>query len=999
MQRKMFYFVFFVLFIPSLILGQGIVRGKVTDLQSGEPLIGANVLIEGTQTGAATDVNGEYILRNLNAGTYSIKASFIGYQSVTISNVRVTTGLTTEMSFQLPSEGVEVGTVEIIAERPLIQKDNTNKVRTTTSDDIEALPVRGVNNIVALTAGVVVKDDALFIRGGRLDEVGYYLEGTSITNPVTGGRAVTLSQDAIEEIQVQAGGYTAEFGGANAGIVKQQLKTGGNQLKASAEYITDNVTFKSKDDFFDGEKRLGTRWYGYNESSVTLSGPVFDQRFKFFGNFNYSYQKDRDPQPYPGINLGLVGDASTGDTVNMTYPAGAVYNNAGQWFTYTGTLNMDFKPVIVRLSGTFTTTQQDAIKPNGNIIDMFNPRIGQIEGTNGTFNAKVTHVINPSMYYELSGGYFLQTQETFDPYLKDNYWAYGDSVANAQAGVVWQRSAKDMGIASRHGRYASPSGYDIMGFQFTGVNAVPNNYAKIDRRNYTVNGAFNLLIGKTHTIKVGGEFQQYTLRSWAIAGQTSLAALLNSRVTADTLNTPVSQFQRSILIANGVNNYGYDVYGNETDEDGFNAPHKPTFASAFIQDKIELDDIILNVGVRYDYIDVDNLMMADPTKPELSIVKSSGELIEGGWKDVPTFDAISPRLGFSFPVTDNTVFHAQYGKFIQQSRLLDIYQGYYRTSYEVAGGFFFTNPVGKDVRPTRTTQYELGFTQQLNDFMSFDVTGYYKDIKDQVVYTQQFVEKAGGFEAYNTLTNGDFATTKGVELTLNMRRHERLSANATLAFQDARGTGSSPNSNRGIVGAPLDGVTVFTPKYISPLEFNNSLRGNINVDYRFGQNDGPSVLHEFGVSVLATFNSGHPYTRGIGGADLEGDARNRQPVEALNSSTTPAVFQIDLRVDKTVRLYDRLAANIYIQVINLFDTKNVENVFLRTGATDDDGYISNPELSAQLLETYGQQYVDFYNAVNIDYYEQYQAASAQLQTTPFFYGTPRQIRLGIRLEY
>jgi hypothetical protein len=233
---------------------------------------------------------------------------------------------------------------------------------------------------------------------------------------------------------------------------------------------------------------------------------------------------------------------------------------------------------------------------------------------------------------------------------------------------------------------------------------------------------------------------------------------------------------------------------------------------------------------------------------------------------------------------------------------------------------------------------------------------------------------------------------------MNMRRTKRLQLSASLSFNDAQGTGSEPNSNRGIVAAPLDGVTIFKPAYISPLNFNNSIRGNLNVDYHFAKNDGPAWLQQAGASVLFNFNSGHPYTMGIGGADLEGDARDRQPVEPLNTSTTPWTFQIDLRIDKSFMIMDKLAANIYFNVLNLLDARNIQNVFLRTGSTTDDGYLSDPKLGGKLVETYGPQYQALYEAVNIDYYERYQTAPG-LQTVPYFYGPPRQIRFGIRLEY
>ena len=229
---------------------KGRIKGKVTDLQTGEALIGANIVVVGTSAGANTDASGEFLIQNLDPGTYTLKASYVGYQTITISNVRVNADLTQYQDFQLPSQDIRVGQVDIIVARPIIQKDNTNAVRITTSEDISALPVRGVPNIIALTAGVVLQNNVIYIRGGRNDEVGYYLEGISVTNPMAGGNAVRVSQDALEEIQIQAGGYTAEFGGANAGIIRQQLKTGTSNVKASFEYITDNVTFKSKKDVF-----------------------------------------------------------------------------------------------------------------------------------------------------------------------------------------------------------------------------------------------------------------------------------------------------------------------------------------------------------------------------------------------------------------------------------------------------------------------------------------------------------------------------------------------------------------------------------------------------------------------------------------------------------------------------------------------------------------------------------------------------------------------------
>jgi outer membrane receptor for ferrienterochelin and colicin len=952
--------------------------------------------------GAASDVNGDYIIVNVPAGTYTLKATYVGYSPVQVSNIRVNNDLTTAVDFALPAESVTLNAVEIIAERPLVNKSATNAVRISTSDDIAAVPVRGINNILALTPGVVLQDNTVFIRGGRIDEVGYYLEGVSITNPMVGGRAVTLVQDAVEEIQVQAGGYNAEFGGANAGIVQQQLRSGTSTWKGSVQYITDNMAFASKKQAFSGSKRLGAYWFGYNEFTGSLSGPVFTDRVKLFSLFNYNYQRDQNPQPYPGIALGpIVGQ--TGDTVNLSYPAGPLLKNPREDYTYTGTLTFDFAPVTARLAGTFTTSKQNNQYNShrnagavSNILDI--ARIEEISQTNGAGSLKVTHMLSPSTYYELAAGYFAQTQRNYDPVLGDNFLGYGDSVANAQAGVVWQRTANDI-TSGQIGRYLRPTRKSLYDFTFNAPGDLLAGYQRFKRESLSGSLALVTQIGSEHSIKVGAEFQRHAIRGYAWNNDNvfALAGLLANNAALPA-GDPNKVTPEQVLINLGVNNFGYDVWGAPTSGSGYQGARHPVFAAAYVQDKLEFKDLVVNIGLRYDYINTDNYTFVDLTRPELSIDPYSGVVDESGLKKVPGFQSLSPRVGLSFPVSDRTVFHTQYGQFVQQSRLRDMYQGLFTTSVQVRGGSFISIPVGFDVRPSRTTQYEIGFTQQLGDFGSFDITGYYKDIKDQVVYEQMDTQPTSPIGSYYIFANGDFATTKGVEVTFAMRRQKRLQANASLSFQDARGTGSYPNSNRGIVGAPLDGSTIFKPQYVSLLEYNNAIRGTLNVDYRFDKDDGGPILEQLGVSALMTFNSGHPYTRGTGAADLEGDARNRQPVEALNASTTPWVFQVDLRVDKTVRLLDAMNLNIALYVINLFDARNIQNVFLRTGSTDDDGVLSNPALGQPLMRTYGPRYADVYRAVNIDYYERYQNAIG-LNTVPYFYGPPRQVRLGVRLDY
>jgi len=1001
-MNRLITILFLFLILPGVLLAgtTGKLKGKVTDQQTGEALIGANIIIVGSSYGAATDINGEYTILNLIAGTYEVKFSYIGYQAKTVSNIRINSDLTTELNLELAPAGIQVGEVLVTAEKQLVNKYNTNANRITTSEDIEALPVRGVDNIIGLTAGVVLQDKTIFIRGGRQDEVGYYLEGTSITDPMVGGSRVTLVQDALEEIQVQSGGYTAEFGGANSGIVRQQLKTGTSQWKFSLEYITDNLGFNGSADKYSGKQTLGAYWFGYNEMIGTISGPIFSEKLKFFGAFNYNYFTDQNPQAWPGMNLGVIGDPTTGDELDFTYPAGPVQKNSLENYTGTGSFTMDFNPFIVRLVGTYTKTNTfnpwSAARVAGVLANFQNlSRTEEVDQSDASANLKFTHLLSQSTFYELNVGFAINTLDRFDPFLKDDWLSYGDSIANADAGFVWDRSR-----GGSIGRFIRPTKYNILGFSFNAPGDVVAAYQKFDRRNYNASLNFNTLIGKSHSVKVGGEFQYYDIRNYSMNNEVTfnLASLVYTDANS---NDPVGA--DLVIRRRGLNAFGYDAMGTRTN-DGlpeWEQARNPVFAGVYVQDRFELNDLIVNAGVRFDYIDIDNWVPIDETRPELTWSKQTNDIQEGGLVNTPTFSSVSPRLGFSFPVTDETVFHAQWGKFVQQSRLRDVYQGVYATGNQINGGFFIPAPVGFNVRPTRTTQYEIGFTQQIGEFASIDVTGFYKDIKDQVVYQQINVAAGSPFGNYSVLSNGDIATTKGIEISFNMRRVERFLAYGSITFQDAKGTGSFPYSSRGIVGAPLDGVTIFQPQYISPLEFNNSLRGNFNLDYRFGKDDGGPIFQELGASLLLTFNSGHPYTKGRGGADLEADARDRQPLEALGSSTTPAVFQLDLRVDKTFNIADALDLNIYLYVINVLDTRNIYNVFLRTGSPDDDGYLADPNLGAIEAANKGQDFVDLYRAVNLDYLEQWQFATtgAAYTTTPNMFGPPRQVRLGIRLEY
>jgi len=970
----------------------GKIRGKVTDKQSGEPLVGASVVVQGTSMGASVNVEGEYVILNVPAGTHSIEAKYLGYQPYTIGSVLVNADLTTEVDFPLTalSEGLQLTEVVVQRERELINKNATNAVRIQTGDDIVNLPVRGVNQVVALTPGVVNQSGNIYIRGGRSAEVGYYLEGANTRNVLVGGSLTTVIPEALEEFQVQAGGYNAQYGGANSGIIRASLRSGSQQFKATFQAETDRFTSQN-------QEALGTYSYGYSDYVLTLSGPLLTDRVKFFIAGQNTYLADRFQRYWTGFRFenlpNLDAPASAPETLAvLEVKEGNIPNASQNRWTTNGSITVDFSPLFVRLGGSYTYQRNQGTTNLQNIL-AFN-RLTVNDQSDLLLNAKVTYIFNPQFLVEASISYGDNRNKNFDRDYEDNIIVYYDSLYNARQG--WPNTFKN---------YTDQyEGYNLYGFPFTREGTQLAGYRKDQQERLGGVLDFTYQIGTVHEIKFGGTYDSYTLRQWAVGARGLLNALRNN---PDEARTPGEDRDLLVRKNGGTGSaIGYDLYGNKVDDESSNyAPKQPLYWGAYVQDKIEYSDLTVNAGLRFDYMDNDDFyFIDDPTTPDI-IEGEDNPSIDGDTKEWKAtgiakkdpITSVSPRLGFAFPVTDQTVFHVQWGKFVQAPRLRDIFntRAYWAEVFD--GKNAYLNPFGFDLDPERTTMYELGFTQQLSEAAAFDITAYYKDIKGQIQVSRVTTTPESIASGYNKLVNGDFATTKGIEISFRLRRTNRITAQVNYTLSDAKGTGSATNA----AVASVENGTLY-PTVISPLDFEQTHRGSVNFDYRFGENDGGPILERLGLNILFTFNSGHPYTLSEGsagqqgvetGALIESDARNGIPLEAVNASMTPWVFNVDLRLDKTVSL-GPLSANFYIYTQNLLNTRNVLNVYRRSGNAWDDGYLSNPELSGSAVSKYGQGYVDLYRALNLEMGQHYQNVVGQP-----LWGTPRQIRFGVRLEY
>jgi hypothetical protein len=1052
MSRKLLLWALLFVLLPTLIFAQmGKLRGLITDRDTGEPLLGANVVIEGTALGAASDLSGSYIVLAVPPGVYSVRVSYIGYQTEVMQNIRVLSALTTTQDFQLATEAVRGEALVVVAERPLIQRNTTNTVRMTVQEDIQNIPIRGLESILSVQAGVVLQDQQMHIRGGREGEVAYFIDGAPATNVLYFDEDVGVIQEAVEEIQMQSGGYTAEFGGGNSGVVNTAMRTGGSKYNVTLDYRTDDFA-KS------GKQFLSTSSFGYRNAVLTVSGPVPGlPKLRFFLAGQHNYMRNREPsfvEPFntadfidaeTGLTLGalgvpLVDDGYEGREKDLPLPGdGHVRYERNSlpnsWRTdnqVQGTLMYsvtdNFK---LRFTGSYEHRQQ--LNQSANFRDnlyyaYFNSdRLPEYTREIMLSSLRATHIINPTTFYEISAFYSGRWSQTVDPVFGHNWKAYTDSLANAEAGID---------ASEWRSRYLGPPWIStINNFEMEPVNNPSYSYYKNSQINMGASFDFTTQLRSRWELKAGGRVELWKMRRFSMGDiqqymETDMSVTGENPYPWEEKYGENADYVRMVELAkaSGATFIGYDIDGNKSDKDPY-GPNTPMFASAYVQNKLEYKDLVLNVGVRYERIDLQALKPTDPLDPVMDTkndwisdgtvdADGDGSLDEKGWERTGVYNYFLPRLNFSFPVTDRTVFYALYGKYIQMPKLDQVYRGYRqmsestspmtRTQYGWWGSY-----VGYTAKPEEIVQYEMGIRQSLTENFAFTITGFYKNYNNLLRLDRLYAERSTadipeGSIVFCGYMNKDFATNKGIEMTLELRRTKRLSARVNYTMSDAKGTSADSRSGDVVVS---DEVIARYPILMNPLAYNQPHRGSIMLDYRFSKGDGGRILEGIGANLLFTFNSGHAYTkidepRDLGQADpwdvgvrAISDERGRHPMEPLNSSYTPWNFLIDLNVNKVFYL-GRLNVDLYVNVLNVLNTKNVINVYPMTGTAEDDGWLGCP--FARMFYDI-PQYVDFYRAVNLQNrwaYQQATRAGDDLRgLARDIYGVPRQIRLGVRLEF
>lgn len=393
-----------------------------------------------------------------------------------------------------------------------------------------------------------------------------------------------------------------------------------------------------------------------------------------------------------------------------------------------------------------------------------------------------------------------------------------------------------------------------------------------------------------------------------------------------------------------------------------------------------VDDVFYDVSgnVVQDYNEVRSQISGTPT-PWLSnsALKSdfSDSLTVGAFKDYEPQTQIMPRIAFSFPISDEASFFANYDVLTQRPRS-NVYSNpitYYLQSQNRQG----LTIVSPDIKPEKTINYQFGFKQRLGNTSAITMTAFYKELKDNF----QQVQIATAYpRSYITYTNRDFGTIKGFTLQYDLRRTNNIQLNAAYTLQFANGTGSNTNSAQNLISSGESEPI----RVALPLDYDQRHTIVTTIDYRYGDGsnyNGPaalkSVLQSFGINFIFRAGSGTPYSR-ISQDKVQdilnaSDTRFRRLIGEINGSRLPWQYNLDIRLDKDFTLTSKnvdgkgrtTTLNLYLLVQNLFDSKSIASVYPATGLPDDDGYLTSPQAIGTLnaISSSGgtiQSYMDLY---------------------------------------
>lgn len=775
----------------------GTIRGRVTDALTGLSLKGANVIIEGTELGAATDAAGEYFFPFIRVGTYDITASYVGFSTVTVRAAAVIAGQTLTMDFQLDPEPILFEPVVVNAENVRVVRTQTQTRRTIKSSDIRDLPLHDINQIIELQAGVTQSERGLHVRGGRHTEVTFYVDGIVTKNPHYGNQTVSVNRESIEEVDIITGGFDAEYGEAMSGVINVITREGGDRPSGLIQYTTDEV--------FRGD-RLN---YGHNSYEVNVGGGLLDGadlRYLLSGTMMCTDAHEEARYRVPSERFDYTGEGKLSYRLGQERGRIALFSHfSREQFTH-------YKDIWGDQSFIFYLEHNTAELLKNYLAVL---SLDYLLGKNTMLEAKIGYTRSTR---------FHAVRDLAEEARRGRPW-YEDYIFKADHFPALFRSIADDAVIKS---YLVDSLCDTtMSYHYVEMD---RNMPQSLRRN-----PFGAL----------GFF--YTV------GDNRLWRFLYNREYQGTVSM-TSTRSRIHELKFGVNVTAQNVGWYDNNLPFYRIPfwdmyeQDPLRIVAYAQDVMDFEGIVARVGLRVDYFD----------SKASGLVNPSDQNDTTTFKVPPGFQ-VAPRLGFSMPVTHNSKFRFNYGHFYQVPTSHDLYRAT-KSSVVWLLLHRYNSVLGNpNLTVEKTTAYEFGYENQVSNDLYFGIVAYFKDIYDLIqtrkilaipyAYHQVFNVDYGNvkgmeFTIHNRLT--DFWT---FDVSYTLQYAKGTASYAWQHYYEIYQDDSDPESGR--YNLPrTDYWLSFDERHI----VNGSMRFDLP---RQGM---PGPLRDLRLDFIFSYHSGCPYT-------------------------------------------------------------------------------------------------------------------------------------------
>jgi carboxypeptidase family protein/TonB-dependent receptor-like protein len=956
----------------------GKLEGRVHD-SSGAPLARAQVQIDGTAFGAVTSDKGYYFINNVPSGVVTLKARMIGYRPVEVTGLRILADQTVSQDFVLDPQAVELDPITVVAQDlSLVPRDLVTTRQRVDGEFTEALPVDRLAQALALTPGVIIGSRrgsmTLTIRGGRPDEAAVYVDGVPVTpgfkGTYEGGGSTPAGQyanrphgldppvGAVEEASVTAGALAADVGNAQSGVISIETRNGGTTYHGSVSFETDEP--------FGVNHSIG-----FNRIQASIGGPI-KGRLGFYVSGalegRKSVQEGMGAARSPLFVLAGVDTTVTVPTVSGD-PTGSDSTrvDVARFAVGRGSCNTFSRSRNRGIATNYGLDCQGIRTPwSGSTTAQLSTKLSYSYGQGSRLSLGYVGNQNQGRAFQFPNVFASQYERLYVPELLDGHrdrsqaltlhWTHNlarsaERALGIDLAVSRQSDQSVAGPFTRASelRSRNPFGGFLLGslgFRVDFDNfPVDNRLIRSIRDNdrsrmfpYDVDNADQYLpidryrnnaYGLQGFADGGGPFSTIRLTEetrWVVRGglDWQVDRYNRARVGTETTFYRTGDY-RAIPGAGGLA-LGY--------------LERPVVAAGYVEDRLDLGDLVLVGGVRYDWFDA-RASRPPRTPPSDSIPKAEYDARTTPQVRYRSHQYLSPRVQVGFPITTSTAFRLSYAHQVQVPDFVFLFDDNFVTHHPA-----IPTP-GSDLSFARTIAYEFGFRHAFSPDFVIDLSAFHKNqLSDAAQRLVRLYDPSLGAPAnFGIWTNADYGYVRGLDLRIDRRFGTTFNGMLAYSYQQAENTGADPFTYfdvQSLALATLLGSEITPPQSILPTGDSrpHSLTSAFAMQSPAGWRHGSliaRILSDMGLFATFRLASGVPYTRcrntGTNQNVLSGGGCGQSAFAGrFNGARLPMQKQFDIRLTRDFSV-GPVNLTAYTDVRNLFNFRNVVRVFTVNGTT------------------------------------------------------------------